>query len=430
MRAGRFLGAALVWCAAALAGAGTLAAQSGPANCSIVSQNIFVRDVLTDLYYWYQHLPDLDPVDFDSPAAYLDAVRYRPQDSSFSYIAPREADEAFFGESQYIGFGFSWRVAGDGARVTQVFPDGPASEAGLARGSRFLEINGRSIAQLEASGDIANVFGPNEAGVQARIVFEDRAGVSRRATIAKRVVTIPTVSLTRVYEADGRRVGYIFFRNFVTPSSAALDDAFGALREAGAEELILDLRYNGGGLVSVAQHLADLIGAARTTGEVFAEYFHNDKNAFRNHTLRFAETSRALGPPRLIVIATGASASASELIVNALRPFIPVVLVGATTFGKPVGQYGIEFCDKVLAPVSFTLRNARGEGDYFGGFAPDCPADDDVAHDLGDPNEASLAAALTVARTGSCGTPAAAPARTPDRLRPRLTGWEQLIGAF
>jgi C-terminal processing protease CtpA/Prc len=131
------------------------------------------------------------------------------------------------------------------------------------------------------------------------------------------------------------------------------------------------------------------------------------------------------------VIATGASASASELIVNALRPFIPVVLVGETTFGKPVGQYGIEFCDKVLAPVSFTLRNARGEGDYFGGFAPDCPAADDVAHDLGDPNEASLAVALTVARTGSCGAPAAAArARTPDSLRSRLSGWQQLIGAF
>ena len=94
-------------------------------------------------------------------------------------------------------------------------------------------------------------------------------------------------------------------------------------------------------------------------------------------------------------------------MINALRPFMPVVVIGGTTYGKPVGQYGIPFCDKLLAPVSFALRNADGQGDFFDGFAPDCPAPDDADHQLGDPEEGSLKEALTFAATGACSAPAA-----------------------
>ena len=88
---------------------------------------------------------------------------------------------------------------------------------------------------------------------------------------------------------------------------------------------------------------------------------------------------------RLIVITTGSSASASELVINALRPFMPVILIGDRTYGKPVGQRVFTFCDKALAPVSFVLRNANGEGDFFGGFAPTCRAADDVNFSSGIP---------------------------------------------
>ena len=120
--------------------------------------------------------------------------------------------------------------------------------------------------------------------------------------------------------------------------------------------------------MSVAQHLASYIGGKRTDGLVFAEYFHNDRNTFRNHIIRFEPKPQALTLDRLIVVTTGGSASASELVINALRPFIPVAVIGSRTYGKPVGQYAIEFCDKLLAPVSFALRNADGQGDFFDGF--------------------------------------------------------------
>ena len=409
------------------------AAGAQPRNCSVSSQNIYVRDVLVEFYYWNQFLPNRNPTSFSSPEAYLDAVRYRPLDTSFSFITSAASNEAFYSDSQYIGYGFGQETSATGMRVLQVYPDSPAQQAGLARGDRLVEINGRSVAAMIADGSIGGAFGPAEVGVVSRIAFETKAGERKQAEMVKALVTIPTVSLTRVYDLDGRRVGYLFFRNFVEPSFAALDDAFAALKEAGVTELVLDLRYNGGGLVSVAVRLASLIGGAITEGQPFATYKHNDRQVRRNETIRFEDLeSPPLALSRLVAITTRGSASASELVINSLRPFIPVDIIGDATYGKPVGQYQFEFCDKVLAPVSFSLRNANDEGDYFDGLAPTCVAGDDIEHELGDVEEASLKEAFHFIRHGACSTPATLAARTlraPDP-RFRATGWQSLVNAY
>ena len=406
-------------------------AQSGPSSCSVTGQNLYVRDVMRDLYLWYQHVPDLNPARYGSPEDYLEAVRYRPLDTHFSYITSRASNDAFFSDSQFIGLGVSTTTSETDMRILQVFDDSPASEAGLARGDRILSINGRSIESLIASGQAASAFGPSEIGVETSVVFDSRSGDRRSVTMTKRLVTIPTVSLTRVFTIDGRKVGYVFFRNFVKPSYDALDAAFASLKEAGVEELVLDLRYNGGGLVDVAVHLASLIGGAPTDGQVFAEFRHNDRNTRYNETLRFRRPDNALGLSRLFVVTTRSSASASELVVNSLRPFMPVYVIGDRTYGKPVGQYAINFCDKVLAPVSFSLVNANGEGDYFDGIATDCSAPDDIEHDLGVADEGSLGEALHYIRTGSCsapeGTARALSVRAPAF---RVVGWQSLINAY
>jgi C-terminal processing protease CtpA/Prc len=254
-------------------------------------------------------------------------------------------------------------------------------------------------------------------------------------TLAKRLVTIPTVSQTAVLNAGSSRVGYIHFRNFVQPSVEALNTAFAQIRDAGATELVLDLRYNGGGLVSVAQHLAGLIGGPPLVGQVFVQFTHNDKQSSRNTSYKLEAKSQALGVTRLVVITTRASASASEAIVNGLRPYMDVKVVGDTTYGKPVGQYGFDFCEKVLYPVAFLVTNARGQADYFGGIPADCAAADDVDHPLADPREASLAEALYVVGNGRCSGTAAAQAEIHARFRERvleipLDGWRRTLNAW
>jgi C-terminal peptidase prc len=425
----------LVACAAWLEPA---AAQPLPRNCSIPRQNLFVRDVLQDLYLWDRFLPDLDPTAFGSPEAFLEAVRYRPLDDTFSYIAPRAATEAFYARGQFVGVGLANQTTptGDGLavemRVAQVFPESPASDAGIARGDRILSIGGRAVDDWWRTGQLAEAFGRAEIGDATVLVYQRGTEEPIEATLIKRLVTIPTVSAIRVYEQDGRRIGYLFFRSFVEPAVEALDDAFVQLQEAGISELILDLRYNGGGLVSVAQHLASLIGGRRTIGLVLAEYVHNAKNGFRNQTLRFLETAHALALDRLLVITSKGSASASELVINGLRPYMPVVLIGDDTYGKPVGQYGVDFCDKTAFPVAFAIRNGEGQGDFFGGIPATCPARDALEAPLGDPAEDALAEALHFLRTGACRTPAASASGVRrEGTRPiRPAGFRALLGAW
>jgi carboxyl-terminal processing protease len=409
-------------------------AQTPPTSCSTTSQNLWVRDQLNTYYYWYQFLtPGVNPASFSSPEAYLEAVRYRPIDNSFSFITAAASNDAFYSDSQFIGYGFGNQTTETDIRVLQVYDDSPASEAGLRRGDRIVTINGQSVTAMIASGTVGSAFGAAEVGVATTVDWETLDGQRRSARLVKRLVTIPTVSLTRVVEVDGRRVGYLFFRNFVQPSTAALTEAFAALKAAGATELVLDLRYNGGGLVDVAVHLASLIGGARTNGQVMLNYVHNDKvGPVLDKTTRFTAPGEALNLQRLVVITTRSSASASELVINSLRPFIPVTVIGDTTFGKPVGQYGLRFCEKVLYPVAFSIKNANLEGDFFEGIPVDCVAGDDYLHQLGDTAEASFAEALAFIRTGACTTRSSATRSRASRAPKiifRPTGWASIINA-
>ncbi len=432
------LRAVLLGIGLALVAPGGAAAQTPARDCSIPGQNAFVHAALQQYYLWYRELPVVDPARFTSPEALLDAVRYRTFDASFSFIAGQAADAAYYGESQYAGFGFSSQLTGPNElRIAQVFPASPAADVGMSRGDLIVAVNGRDLGDLLQSGEIGSIFGGAEPGVTAQIRFRGQDGRESTALLTKRVVTIPPVALTETHTVGGRRVGYIFFRNFVQPSVAALDSAFARLAEDGATELVLDLRYNGGGLVSVAQHLAGLIGGEPVAGQVFTHFAHNDKNTERDEILRFPTARGPLRFSRLVVITTRASASASELIINGLRPFMAVTVIGDNTYGKPVGQYGFDFCEKVLYPVAFATKNAFGEGDYFGGLPADCRAPDDLLHQIGDPAEASLATALGFIERGTCSTAAASTARAQALRRPALpdgphreSGWQQLVGAY
>jgi hypothetical protein len=415
-----------------------LAVRAPAQDCSILGQNQTVYQTLDDWYYWYRNLPVVSPETFANPEALLDTVRYRPLDNTFSYLTTAASSQAFYGESQYLGFGFSMKfTVGYELRVTEVFPASPAAELGFDRGSEILTLNGKSVQKTYVDGEWNTIWGGEEIGYALDITFRTAAGEARGGRMAKRVVTIPTVPLVAVNDAGGRKVGYIVFKNFVEPSYAALDNAFARLRDAGATELVLDLRYNGGGLIAVAQYLGGLIGGDRTSGEVFAQYVHNDKRSSQNSAIRFARPASAFPLARLVVITTRSSASASELIINALKPYLPVVVVGDNSYGKPVGQYGFRICERMLYPVSFSVKNSLGQGDYYDGFPPDCRAADDIGHALGDPAEASLATALTYVATGTCPAAAGSVQASSDRGRPSPAirphaenGWQALRVAY
>lgn len=381
-----------------------------PSDCTVLEQNQFILRAMQEYYLWNDRLPMADPASYDTPQAFLNALTV-PEDI-FSYLTTQAEEDAYFGAGQYAGIGFESRQSAGEVRLQDVYEGSPADLGGLKRGDSILTVDGRAIADILAEEGFTASLGPPEAGVTVELGWRDVDGNEFSAVFTKTVVTIPPVSSLTVLDSAAGAVGYLNFRGFVEPADAALNEAFAELRAAGISELVVDLRYNSGGLLTIAQVLANLIGGEITQNQVLFTLEYNADKAYLNETRFFRDTVNAVDMQRVVFITTASTASASEIVINGLMPFLDVVLVGDTTFGKPVGQLGFRFCDRVLRAVSFRTVNAVGNTDFFDGFAPDCQAADDIDHVFGDAAEASLAEAIHYLETGACTATAAAPSRS------------------
>jgi len=390
----------------------------------------FVHGVLRDSYFWYDQVPAVvDYANYADAEALLERNKNRKLDR-WSYITDREEYDNLFEAGRYVGYGFRSGSDDQGdLRIQFVYRDSPAERAGMRRGERILSINGFTVEQIEQQELWDGIYGEAELGVPVNLTLQAIDGSIRAVEMNKAWVTIDTVPVSRVLTADnGERVGYLLFQSFIETAPEALASAFRQFRESAVSELILDLRYNGGGRLDVARMLASLIGGAATEGEVFYRLLHNAKYRAWDQSMLFSREAQALDLERLLVITSEASCSASEAIVNGLRPFLPVVTVGAATCGKPVGMYGRHYCDKHVAPIEFHGVNAEGEGDYHDGIAADCPAADELDESLGAEGEASLATALAYLRDGAC-PPRVALAPRPLTGAGFRTGFWREIGA-
>ncbi|MGI9257509.1 MAG: S41 family peptidase [Gammaproteobacteria bacterium] len=388
------------------------------ATCATSEQLSAVLGIMEQWYFFndepaqQQKYGNLDLTGFASTSDLLNFLRYQPQefDRGFSFITTTEADQQFFGEGQFVGFGFGSKFVDPpfnaDLRLTRVFANSPAAAAGFERGQRVVSINGRTIAEINAAEGLTAALGPGTEGTARTFRIRALDGSEFEVEISKALLTLDPLPTTTVFDLTNAKVGYLDFRTFISTADSALDDAFAVFEAQGVNALVVDLRYNGGGLVSTAERLADLIAGFFANGEVLSETRFNSANSAANSVELFQERSQSLTLlQQVVVITTGSSASASELIINSLRPHTVVTLVGTTTFGKPVGQSAFGYCDGelLLRPVTFETVNSLGEGQYFNGIGVDCPAADELEFALGDPAEASLDTALQFIETGSCG---------------------------
>jgi carboxyl-terminal processing protease len=418
-------------------GSSSPTSSSSTTDCSVAGENQQILTTMQSWYYWYQSLPaGVDPASYSSPAALLDALREQPDDR-FSFVTTQAADQSFYGAGQYVGYGFGFQLtARNDMQVLRVFAGSPAAGAGLARGTVITAVDGTPVPTLVAGGQLSSALASPSPGATVTFTFTDLQQQSHTATLVSAVVTEPSVEQVSILPVRREKVGYILFNSFITPSTAELDQAFAQLTSQGVTQLVIDERYNGGGELTVAQHLASLVSGNGLSGRLMGTLTYNDKHADQNQTVSFESVSNALKLDQVYFITTDSTASASEFVINALEPYLQVFTVGAATFGKPVGENGFDICSDVLYPITFKIANAAGYGDYFDGLPVTCAAVDDPSRALGDPKEASLATALTHVETGACGPGVAAAARENARreaARPRPSrryGWRDLVNAY
>jgi len=392
-----------------------------PQTCSIADQRQQLTAFMQDEYYWYSQMPAAN-TSAATMDAFFQSMLFKPTDR-FSFTETTQAFEQLFDEGTFTGYGYTVTLT-DAAnmvlRVRIVEPKGPAALAGLKRGDTIISIDGFTVAQILAG---AGGGGVSAEGIARTMVVRDTAGNTK--TLQMTSATFPLTPVHDVLVLDGTRngqpvkVGYLGYTQFVTYSENDLNAAIATFVAQGASELVLDMRYNGGGDIATSRDLASLIGGARLAGQVFASLHYNNKNTAKNQDFRFQAPVTSMGNlPRIVVIASGNTASASELVINGLKPFMDVVLVGSTTYGKPYGFEPYDYCGTTYNAVNFESVNSQGVGGYTSGFAPTCPATDDLDHQLGDPNEAELKTALGYIATGTCPQAAqsAAIAPTPQRV--------------
>jgi len=415
-----------------------------------LDENNFLRSFSDNTYLWYDEIVDQDPGLFNT-LDYFDELRTTalsptnaPKDKfHFTYDTDVWFDLSQGGVS--AGYGIDWAfISSDiprDIRIGYTEPDSPATDAGLVRGDRVLAINGFDIdTNSQAGVDVLNAaFYPDSVGEMYTFTFS-----SGEVTLTSEEISLAMVQNVKAIDLPGGgRVGYMTFNYHRAPAQEELIAAINQLNAgAGIDDLVLDIRYNGGGFLAIASQLAYMIaGPVPTAGRTFESLQFNDKHPitdpvtgnpitptpFYDETRTYNSGSTAAGEPlptlnlpRVFVLTGGGTCSASEAVMNGLRGVdVEVIQIGATTCGKPYGFYPQGNCGTHYFTIQFRGVNEKNFGDYTDGFypgdpmsadmaeVPGCSVADDFSKQLGDPTEGRFATALAYRDAGACPAPGA-----------------------
>ncbi len=429
-----------------------------PDQTGTLAQELFwLRSWSNQTYLWNTEITDRNPTTFSDRIAYFDTLKTNAITASGQ---PKDRFHYSLNTAEYIAQVTSAPAASYGAEI-RVFAGSPprdvrvlyttggtpatqldAGQPKLARGARILTVDGVDVVNggtTQAQIDTLN------NGLFPRTAGESHTFTVRNADNSVRTVTLVSASLVEqpvnryaVIPTATGNVGYILLTTFSPYSSEkALVDAIAAMKAQGVNDVVLDLRYNGGGLLAIASQLSYMVaGPSRISGHVFERLQFNaaagngnpvngsanTPTPFYTSGLGFSVANGAaistLDLPRVFVLSTSRTCSASESVINGLRGInVDVIQIGSATCGKPYGFYPDDNCGQTYFTIQFQGVNDKGFGEYPDGFAPSnastanavqvngCAVSDDFTRDLGDTSEAMLAAALNYRATGTCPLP-------------------------
>jgi len=420
---------------------------------SVMEEKLWLHEWIHDLYLWYREVPDADFTKFPSAIVKVPtAVEYFDQEKTprmtasgkpkdqFHFIYDTPTWEALSLSGTEASYGIQWALLAPSPPrsllIAYTQPGSPATAANLGRGTRVLTIDGVDV---ERGSDVdalnKGLFPSNLNESHTFVVQDTGATTTRTVTLTSTSVEINPVLNVHALPPPNDKVGYLLFTDHIATAEKALFDAFTQLRTAGITDLILDMRYNGGGYLDIASELAYMIaGPTATSGKTFERLQFNDRypdtdpfsgqplqpEGFVNQSLGFVPARLnggvalpTLGLSRVFVLTSASTCSASESVMNSLAGIdVQVIQIGETTCGKPYGFVPQDNCGTTFFAIQFQGVNNKGFGDYADGFTPGgvfkgCTVTDDFSHALGDPAEARVAAALAYRASSRCSQSAA-----------------------
>lgn len=352
---------------------------------------------MNQYYLWYSLMPVVTKEDYKDPYQLLEAMRYKALDR-WSFIQTYTEYQAQ-STGSFVGHGISMGLdPSNQVRILQIYKNSPLYSKGVRRGWIVKKLNGTELAPIFVSRDgtaYNNLIGPSSADVTNTFLFQTPAGKDSTITSQKSAFTLNTVIVADTLHLKSGITGHLVFDQFITPSNQELKDAFTYFSQNNIKDLIVDLRYNGGGDLSVLANMASYVAGTTKFNTPFLTLTFNDKNTKYNTTYPYNTVSAPVSISKLIVITTRGTASASEDFINGLKPVVNVTTIGDTTNGKPVGMIGIPYkTDYMFWPISFSVVNASEQGDFYKGIVPIKEVADDFTRDWSDRNEACLKEAI------------------------------------
>ncbi|WP_372642136.1 S41 family peptidase [Ancylomarina sp.] len=351
-------------------------------------------EIMEEWYLWNDELPALNVNNYNDLNTYFNDLLV--DQDKWSFIANLDALLAFLNNGTYTGYGFDlqFEEGNNTPRVSLVYDQSQLYDEGITRSWKLLEINNQStnsMTENEIRGLLSNST--------IALLFENNSGEQKSLNLSKKEMNQNTVIKRSVIQTLNKKVAYLVFDSFLGSSEAELNEAFDYFNAEGAEELVLDMRYNGGGSTDIANQLAGLISGNAYQGKIFSKYIFNESKTSENFNEAFSSQASAYGFNRIFVITTSATASASELVINSLKPYMGaenIKLIGSTTHGKPVGMnvFQVPEFNLAILPITFHITDENGDGYYFNGIPVDHEVEDDITHDWGDIDESNLKAAL------------------------------------
>jgi carboxyl-terminal processing protease len=369
---------------------------------------------MEEWYFWNKELPPSPKAgQFTTNESFLDAILFKPLDR-FSYLTTQEAfNNAFVGVNAGHGFGFSFD-ANEKLFLSYVFSEAPAGKDGWQRGWEIVGINGKSIPEYKtSSGGYDFKLGGSEPGLTNTFTFKLPDGSTTTRSNVKAEYQSNSVLHQQILNVGAKKVGYWVYQSFkatagLSPTSSnEVKNSMEYFQAGGINELIIDLRYNGGGSVAVSEQIMNyLIQASNNNKLMYTNKLNSLKTALQTST-NFKKIG-ALNLSRIIFITSKGSASASELVINSLNPYMDVILIGDNTFGKPVGSFPLSRYNRTLVennvelvPITFATANSQGKAEYFNGFPANFSVGDSPQFNWGDSRDLRFAAALQFIQNGT-----------------------------